>query len=524
MKVALLVDQMSVTHWQAEALRRLGDGIEFVSYNCTNAPSAGRRVAHVPYYLLNVLSLRTELTRKVELPGSVRAAPRTDFECEIEGNWQRLPQWLVDKINADRPVAIVKFGLGLLRVPDDLAVPILSYHHGDPREFRGRPAGFYEMLTGQEVVGQVVQVLSNHLDAGRILAFAQTRVHRHSYRATMREAYATSRFLLGQALAAARDGRALDIVPDGTVYRLPSGWRVLRFAAQRVAATARRLAYGAFIEKQWQVAEAPATAAFAPPSPDLPERSEWRDVQRPKGYRFLADPFPLPDGSGMLVEALRASTGLGEILVLRPNGSEKLLGGSRHFSYPAVLRTDEGSWLLPEVAEWSAPRLYSIGKAGVEEVGRLDIVGDCRLVDPTLLQWGGNTFLFGNHLSDGDWILRLWRAASVRSRFEEHPSSPIRISPLGGRMGGAFITANGSLYRVGQNGAGKYGDGVLFFEVDQLSADTYRESLVGSLRFKHCHGPHTINLGAGSVLFDHYRHRFAPLAAVRRLRGRIARH
>ena len=72
--------------------------------------------------------------------------------------------------------AIVKFGLGLLRVPDRtvLPIPILSFHHGDPGAYRGRPAGFWELIEGASFVGQVVQILRNRLDAGRVVAFAGT--------------------------------------------------------------------------------------------------------------------------------------------------------------------------------------------------------------------------------------------------------------------------------------------------------------------------------------------------------------
>jgi hypothetical protein len=482
-----------------------------------------RRLSHFPYYALNLLSLRTELTRRIPLPE--RFGRQNDFECRHDGHWQRLPDDVIDRLGSARPDAIVKFGMGLLTVPEPatLPVPILSYHHGDPRAFRGRPAGFYEMLNGSDVLGQIVQVISNRLDAGRVVAFAQTRIHRHSYRATMREAYATSPFLLGQALAAVREGRTIDIVPEGPVYWLPSAWKILRFGVQRAVAKAGRLAYGAIVEKRWRVAETSRTSADIPPFV-TPDRSKWREVRRPKGYRFLADPFPLPDGSGILVEALRSSTGLGEIMALGGDQNHKLLGGDRHFSYPSVFSSADGHWLLPEVAEWSAPRLYSIAAGGVEEAGKLNIADHYRLVDPTLLEWGGHTFLFANHLAEGDSILRLWMAASVRGEFQEHRSSPIRISPLGGRMAGSFITANGSLYRVGQNGAGSYGDGVLFFKVDELSAEAYRERLVGSLRFDHCRGPHTLNTTANSFLFDYYQDRIAPLAGVRRLRGRMARN
>jgi len=517
MRIGVLVDGSSVTRWQADALARLGGEHELRIYNCINAPAPRRRFRHWPYYLLNLVSLRSDQTRGVALTADVQ------FECEIDGAWQRLPENLLDRLLADGIQIIVKFGLGLLRVPhgDRLPIPILSYHHGDPRHFRGRPAGFYELLLGRPTVGQVVQRLSDRLDAGAVVAFAETRAMPHSYRATMREAYATSLLLLPKAIAAVRAGRTLDLVPDGKVTRLPSLWTVLRFAAQRAAAKFRRLAYGAFVEKQWQVAIAPSEGPL-----DLehfPSPGSWRTVARPPGYRFLADPFPHPDAEGMLVEALRSSTGIGEILHIGSGGNATILSGAGHFSYPASLVTDDGAFLLPETCEWSQPRLYRFGPDGAQDAGVLKLDRPARLVDPTLLAHGGRIYLFANDFAEGDFVLRLWGAASLHERFDEHPASPILISPRGGRMGGLPIARAGSLYRVGQDGSGRYGDGIMLFRIEELSATDYRESFVDQLRFGECRGPHTLNASRSGVLFDFYRDGVDLLAGARRIKGRLAR-
>jgi hypothetical protein len=166
--------------------------------------------------------------------------------------------------------------------------------------------------------------------------------------------------------------------------------------------------------------------------------------------------------------------------------------------------------------------LYSIENNSVEEIGVLNMPHHYRLVDPTFLEWKGKIFLFANHLSDPDGVLRLWTANTILDQFKEHPASPVLMSPIGGRMGGAFITADGLLYRVGQDGSRAYGDGVLFFQIDELSAASYRERLIGKLRFRDFLGPHTINLGSRSVLFDFYRHRLRPLAGFRRVQRRLA--
>jgi methionyl-tRNA formyltransferase len=53
------------------------------------------------------------------------------------------------------------------------------------QQFRGRPAGYYEVLTNADHVGAIVQRLSNVLDAGDVLAYGAVQVHPHSYRHTL---------------------------------------------------------------------------------------------------------------------------------------------------------------------------------------------------------------------------------------------------------------------------------------------------------------------------------------------------
>lgn len=523
MRIGLLIDRSNVTRWQARALAQLGSDHEIFAYRCTNSPTPRRRLRHWPYYLLALISLRSEQTRRTTLRTSLVVAGGMAFKCLREGTWQRLPDELLDRLAAERIDVMVKFGLGLLRIPERsrLPIPILSYHHGDPRLFRGRPAGFYELLSGQRSVGQIVQILSNRLDAGEVVAFAETRVHRHSYRETMREAYATSPLLLPKALEAVRQGHTLDLLPEGKVTRLPSPWTVMRFAAQRMAAKLRRLAYGAFVEKRWQVAEAPASDDTG--LNHFPSPAAWRVVERPPEYRFLADPFPHPTDEGILVEALCASSGLGEIVHFSASGPSKLLSGPGHFSYPASIVTSKGAFLMPEVCEWSEPLLYKIDADGVTPTGPIKLDRHATLIDPTLAIHGGKIYLFANIFTEGDSILRLWSAQSLGDRFKEHPTSPILISPRGARMGGQLLDDGGSLYRFGQDGSGGYGDGILLFRIEALNSTEYRESLVGELHFGHCRGPHTLNHTSTGLVFDYYHNRFDLLAGVRRLRARLAR-
>lgn len=522
MKIGLIIDNWTITRWQAECLRTLEHGSRFLIYNCTSTRPQRRRFEHAFYYVLNLFTIRNRMTRRTKVPAQLEIAAVREFRAKGSDAWQELPTALLDSIRDDAPAVIVKFGMGLLRVPppDQLSPPILSYHHGDPARFRGRPAGFYELLQGDRTLGQVVQILGNTLDSGACVAAAETRVVRHSYRATLVEAYRHSPLLLKRAIANAVAGVAVQSTASGRNYRLPDNLTVVKFVTERLFALIQHLVYGAFYEKDWKVASAPSRPSPEFPVPSPAERESWAPIIKPSGYRFVADPFPYPSGDGVLVEGLRASTGLGEILHIGSSGPVVLCRDVGHFSYPAPFRFEGEDYLLPEVSEWSAPRLYRINGGSLEAAGELVVAGSPRLIDPNLFATRDAVFLFANDASEGSSVLRLWTSPRLFAKFVEHPASPIRISPRGSRMGGAIIQY-GPLYRVGQDSRGQYGDGIVLFEIERLTPTEYREIEVGQCRFSDCRGPHTLNLTGDRAWFDYYEDHFSLLAGVRRARARF---
>jgi hypothetical protein len=438
-----------------------------------------------------------------------------------EGAWQSLPDELLEWIERDGPDVLIKFGMGLLKVPprERLAIPILSYHHGDPAKFRGRPAGFYELAQGEPTVGQVVQILSNQLDSGRIVAAAETKAFRHSYRATLVEAYRHSPLLLQTGISNALEGQTWQPAQWGPAYRLPGNTAVAHFLLARVRAGISHLLYGLTRTKRWSVATAPAPEPLTIEgvAAQLEDQAQWRAVVTPAGYRFLADPFFHPE-EGLLAEALSAASGQGEIVHVADGLASRVSGRGGHFSYPAVT----GGYVVPEISEWSALSAYPLAGGRFGEPIALNLPGRPRLLDPTPFRHADTLFLFGNVASEGQSVLRLWVAEGLDAEFAAHPASPIRISPNGARMAGIPMPIDGAIIRVGQDLRRAYGDGITFFRVARIDREHYQEEEVGSFRFANRRGPHTLNLARGEMAFDHYVDAFSLTAGLRRWQERRA--
>lgn len=527
-RVGVIVDDGMVPLFGRRAIEAIHGCEEIIVYSCTNTRNHRQLWRHAAYYALNLFSIRNPMTAPVDLrDGAKTISSWMDFESVYSGAWQNLPREILEHIAETRPDFILKLGMNLLRIPpqDELSVPILSFHHGDPDAFRGRPAGFWEMVQGAPVMGQIIQILSNKLDAGEVVAFGETRVHSHSYRATLIEAYRTSPLLMSQALRNLSRGTRLPKPCNGRNYRLPSNLTVLRMVARMAVRWLKRACYGALVEKIWRVSVAPAGERLADSlkQGSLPPPETWQTIEPDPAYTFYADPFFSREPPGILVEGMSRKTGLGEILLLPSGGGrpERLTSVAAHFSYPATIETQASQFIVPESAEASLPRLFRIDGGRLVECGWLAGI-DVGLVDPTLIHHEGRFYLFGNPYPTGMNALCLWSAHSLDGVFHMHPESPLLISPRGSRMAGKIICEGGRMFRLGQDFLHSYGDGILVYEIEELSASSYKEQPLSSLRFSDRRGPHTLNFDGGQAVFDWYHDRISPAAGFRRLvaRGR----
>jgi hypothetical protein len=331
------------------------------------------------------------------------------------------------------------------------------------------------------------------------------------------DSYKVSPLLLGPAIERALSGETLAIEATGKNYRLPSNATVMRLCGSLTGSKLRRLGYGAFVEKAWRVAEAELPSDWTVEAlGEVLGGAEWRVPPMPKRHRFLADPFHMSDGS-ILLEAMR-SDGEAEIVRINSERISVLPIDGRHCSYPATLRFEGREFVVPEISDWSSPRLFELNGDSVRDCGELDIAGRPRLLDATLFAHDDACYLFANRRDEGDRVLRLWVAESPFGNFAEHPESPICIAAAGARMGGGIFERDGKLYRSGQDLRVAYGDGLLLFRIEELSPMTYSEEQCASLKFSACRGPHTLNIRGNMALFDFYDDRISLLAGLRRLR------
>jgi len=529
LKAVLIVDDGAVTRWQKDALGRCRDLLDVVLVaSCRNTAVKRRPLQHLLYYLLNFVSIRPGPNRRTPLdPGK---AETIVFDSVYENAWQRLPDQVAHRIDAIRPDVVIKFGMNLLKDPHVLGcrLGVMSFHHGDPAKYRGRPAGFYEILNHEDSMGVIVQKLSNTLDGGAIYAAGHSKIVHHNYRKTLANAYRNSAPLLRKALLNARRGTVVPNPATGRNYRLPSNAMAAAFLLLLAKRKIARLLYGAFIEKRWNISVSKRQALSA----ELADggRTETALVREscpriPGDYVFYADPFFSPDGETIFAEALSRKTGLGEIVSLAASSlaTTGVLLKGQHHSYPQPVE-DDGAWyLLPEVAAWSSPLLFALEDGRVVGETQIEGLEDVRLVDATHFCRDDLHYIFAGRSEAAFDNLNLYVGPSLRGPYLEHPMNPIVIDPSCARMAGAIMTIDGRLYRLGQDNSFGYGNGIWICEITALDAESYAEEKRLRVRMESgLSGPHTIDSRDGGLVFDFYEERFAPLAGYRRLLGLLA--
>jgi hypothetical protein len=526
MTAALIVDGDGIERFAHEALQlALRRGLELrLILVCDNTTPPRRPVKHGAYYLYKLLFLRSRWTR--DQPWKPLLAPDVPvhhFESEWEGIWQRVPAATIETLARARVDVVLRYGMTLLRDPDELPARygVLSFHHGDPAAYRGRPAGFYEVRDGADHVGVIVQRLSNRLDAGNVLAYGAVKVHPHSYRRTLDGAFAASTYLLVKALRALREGRNPERSGDGKNYRLPDNRTVLRFAWSLLGRKARRLTYGLLYQKRWYLAQVVA--------PDLATATGTVDLELveeypvPPRYVLQADPVALDDGT-VLCESVPRE-GQGRIVALRPDDMRELdtrLLGDGHLSYPHVVHVDSRTYLLPEMAAIGPQRLGLLDdQLRISRTDALVGLEDERLTDPTVLHHEGRWWLFAGKPGSATEALFLWHASEVHGPYEEHPDSPVVLDPACARMAGPVQVIAGRLYRLGQDNRGAYGDGITVCEIVRLDTDQYEERPTARLQVPGRRGPHTLDRWNGTAIVDLYDDRRDASAGLRRVRTRL---
>ncbi|MEO8216226.1 MAG: hypothetical protein ABI718_04000 [Acidobacteriota bacterium] len=427
----------------------------------------------------------------------------------------------VQSVRDERLDVILRFGFNILHgdVLEAATYGVWSYHHGDNHEYRGGPAGFWEMYGENPLTGTILQILTEKLDAGRVIF--RTQGATRSFESLLVNRYWLYRKAIpfvSRCLRRVYEHGPAGLCPEPDrqgplppIRRTPRNSRMIRFLFRGLwrimKERVRRLS--GIKTGHWFL----GVARDVTPGESLRGRVE--PVYPPKG-RFWADPI-LTTRKGrpfLFFEDYDYRSGLGRISVSeldsqgRPGAVHAALEADHHLSYPFVFEWQGDHFMIPETASVRAVQLFRAIDFPERWEFVKDLLTDVRAVDATLCEHENSWYLFTSVSESGgsSWDeLFCFVSDSPLGPWLPHAMNPIVSDVRCARPGGPIFRQNGRLFRPAQNSAQLYGHSLTVMEITELTRQRFAERPAFDIEpdwLPGIRGCHTITMAGDLVVLD----------------------
>jgi hypothetical protein len=408
---------------------------------------------------------------------------------------------------------ILRFGLGILTgsILTCAKYGVWSFHHGDERKYRGRPACFWEMYDGQYTIGGILQRLTDQLDSGIILKRWSIKANLTDWSLNLTKLQLSGSYLPVQVCKDIVNGEFGYIAntPSDTsalIKSIPTNLEMLYFF-RRICLSFLKNSLNRLYTEKWIVGVSKGSLQ------DLVAKGlsqpKWL---RPKAKEdFLADPFAiwLKTGLTIYMEKFNARKGLGEIVTFNFDADQgygpeiPVLSGNNHFSYPFLIYYQDKYYCMPEAKSTGKVCIYEVCETTNKLIEPKILLENHRLSDATIFKYNGKWWILA---LEGEASLVCFYSDKLFGPYESHNNNPLKIDPSSARPAGPLLVDGDVLIRPSQDCSKEYGWRIGLQKIDLLNENTFKESTVGYLEpchsWDHNDGIHTISQVGGYLVFD----------------------
>lgn len=399
------------------------------------------------------------------------------------------------------------------------AIALNYYNNGSIDDF---PPGFWESYLGIAKTGFEIRHRTVTENADRIL---------------LRGSFATKFwFLLNQACLYRKSNAQLIAFLDrflksgtfpsveisqpfsGQRFRIPSIFQSINYIAKIAFRVATKLAYKIVNYRQkWgiSISNADWTSLVL---------SKSKPISAPRGH-FWADPFLCSNENKTycFVEDFEYKRNRGHITALEITNEEVIDLGpcikeEFHLSFPFLFRYNGNLFMCPESSKSGQIRIYKSKVFPSDwELHSIAMEG-VSAADSMFFEKNGKWWMLTNidhsGLSDHCSGLYLFHSKSpVGTAWFPHAKNPLRVDPDGGRNAGLILEGARVIRAAQRQGFDQYGNGLLFYEIDELSETVYSERLVSEIKCDYRRGllgSHHLSTTGGITVVDHVERCFFP--------------
>lgn len=405
---------------------------------------------------------------------------------------------------------ILRFGFGIIK-GDVLDLPtygIWSFHHGNPRKFRGGPPSFWEFIQGQKTNGIILQRLNSELDAGEIIREGNIAIWRHSFNQHSTRLFEYGIDFPNWVCNSIRSNngklKTSPIKEKGTIYKVPSNLKLILFYWKLFLGKLLFHYIQLFQGEIWNM-------GVANKIEEIEGRKEIKNISwAPEGNSntYKADPF-WGEQDKVYFENYDYQHLKGDINSIEfKNGKwsneQVFRQDNTHYSYPFYMEENGKSFLLPENFQGKELKLHEV-TAGIIVSSRIILKGDW--IDPTLIKHLSKWWLFVTPQINSNEALYLFYSDRLDGEYLAHPLNPIKIDICSARPGGTpFLDKENRLIRPAQNSAKTYGGSIVLNEIVELNENNYSERKIDEIfpdsTSKYKQALHTFTYKGDQILID----------------------
>jgi hypothetical protein len=544
LRYAVILESENIAAWQERVLDNLaasGDSklVAFILPERAEEPSRfslREFFSNFVYYLARMTFWKPKQFRQRPMPKRWAVLGRIRVHVQRKGKFSDyIADEDIERLKALNLDFILKFGLRILRgkALNAARYGVWSFHHGDERQVRGRPAGFWEIYHGMPTTGVILQRLTERLDGGVVLKRGVLGTIPHSYLGSLARMYRQGEDFPALVCSDILRGAAgyLQDPPSSTkapIFKNPSNWQTLVCLARITWSSITRFSYGAFKLKVWGIGliKGPMESVMDPKA-GIPVT--WL-TSRAKNV-FVADPFLVAGTKGrtwLFYEHLNYGTMKGRIGCVEVGSGPidmdgpAVLADNHHFSFPCVFQHEGAIYCVPEEAENDRVRLFKFDedKRILEEVGTL--LSNIKAIDPAVFFHEGLWWIAATDATKGEVRLVLWHSSTLLGPYVPHAGNPVKIDSRNTRAAGRPFEWKGKKYRPAQDTSQGYGKKVHLQEIVRLDPKGYEEQHASTiLPFDpvFSKGLHQISSAGEWTVVDGYREIIHPLAWYFRLKS-----
>ena len=417
------------------------------------------------------------------------------IKCQIEKRGKFSEYFLdkdVKKIKSYNLDFILRFGFGIIRgdVLDASKYGVWSYHHGDEEKYRGGPPCFWEIYSGDNITGSILQRLTNKLDGGIILRKGYLKTE-FSYLLNRDQMFLESSSWPSKVCLDIINNNAnyLEKPPSSTsadIQLIPTNFELLVFVFKTFFKKINILFEMVFYFDYWNIGVVnKEISSFLEPNQQYDVK--WFPLMNKE--RFFADPFGISDVNGIHIffEEYRYKEGKGKISYTFYEKGQytepiTIIEEDFHLSYPYIIEQNDDKYIIPESFEANKIMIYKAVEFPYKWEKFNILIDNYSGVDSSIIYYKNSWWMFSSNYNDGSsYNLNLFFTSELSDEWHSHPQNPIKTDIRSSRSAGTPFIHKGNLYRPSMNYSIKNEGSICINKINILTNLKYDESFVSEI-------------------------------------------